>query len=345
MPQRFLSKLTGDWFGGCYLVSGNDGILIKQYIIDLETALLKHHITPLKYSYPDHSLAQLITDYRSSDFFSSRRCIIYRGIDDIDKINIKQVPLLFEIPNPDCLLLLVDATGLAADKDPAAVRLYAALTGPFRKQNACLEIRIPDPSAFNSYLVAEGKKIGLTLSAPVINHLVQQYGYSPSRIIPELAKFKAFIGDERTALTPEDLEKLSVSYVDDCLFAVIDTVFAKDRRAFITKFREFALQKDSGLITLVMLSMRNLLLVKYFKFLQADRVAGAISRVEEFSQAMSGRPLNYYQKKKLADYSRLEDSYLDRLEQALARLERTLKTAPEKIRATETERELLIAMR
>ncbi|MEW5692789.1 MAG: DNA polymerase III subunit delta [Candidatus Hydrogenedentota bacterium] len=327
MSFKLLKQLENKFTGGVYLISGDDGLLIKNYTFDIEKRVKNiNNLSILKYSYPDLAIEKLFEIYSTCDMFASLRCIFYRGIEDIE--DKKLLSPFLKSTNPDCLLLLIDSKG--------SIKEMKQIITMFQQNNSFIEIKTPDKYDFIEFIREEGDKLGLKLSNDAIRYFIEEYGYSPSRILPELLKLKTFLGENKSIITLNELKNLRVSYIQDDFFGLLDSIFDRNLAKFLKEFKNYVI-KDISLLGFISVCIKNLRIIKYYKYLLDENIKNPLCKVEDFCKALFSKPLNYHQKNNLPKYSRLDDSFLNKLEETLAYLEKSLKTSSEKIRATETE--------
>lgn len=215
------------------LVRGNEAVLVD----DVAKKLAAHSVPEREGGIQAETLSaseatpsQLSDVLFSLSFFSAKRILIIRNLEDI-AFEAKNVLLRYlDSPSPDILLLLTLYDDDRSDRKDrmANLKKLESLKDVLKKITAkgdVVECSLRGKNAVSEWIVEEAGKYGKKLTPSALSHFMEYIGNNASRAPMELKKLSIYCG-ERNVITEEDISALVVPHFESTTFMMIDAVCA-----------------------------------------------------------------------------------------------------------------------
>lgn len=251
------------------LVKGNEAVLID----DVAKKLAAHGFLDSENSIPVETLsaseaapAQLSDALFSLSFFSAKRVIIIKNVEDI-AFEAKTVLLRYlDSPSPDILLLLTlfeEDQSYRKDRK-VSLKKRESLSEIIKKitsKGDVIECSLRGRVAISQWVMEEASKYGKKMSPSTLLYFIEHVGNNASSVPMELKKLSIYCG-ERNVITEDDIAALVVPHFESTIFMLIDAVCTGKTRQAMRYLERLLEQKLDPHHIIYMLSRQFKLLLQ-----------------------------------------------------------------------------------
>lgn len=232
-----------------YVIASDDDFLIRKNIDEIKSKLIGFE--EVSYDLKEDSLTRVIEDLDTFNFLVSGKVVVvhnaYILTSEKPKNAVFQNPEILEKyiknPNPDNILIL---TCRKMDERKGIVKLL-------KKSAKIVQINLDIYELILENL--ENYQMDRTTQKFLVDRTLNNY----ERVINELEKLKLYKYDSKI-ITKEDVENIVTKTIDDNIFALIDSIIAKDKKSAFMIYEDMLLHNEEPMKILILLANKIRLL-------------------------------------------------------------------------------------
>lgn len=257
-----------------YLLWGQEELRKREALEALIAELVPPEDRELDVQYIDATNAGLTGETllhaaRDRAMFSERRVVVVLNAGRLRSARHQrtQEVLAAGIPAlPDYTALIFLADAEEADERRGRLPFNEKLMAAIKAAGESRQFAPLKPEEMIQLAAREAMQAGKRLSPPAAAALAQRVGSDSQRLVHEIAKLSAFVGDRGT-ITPEDVAAMVPAPPDDNVFHLLDATMEGNKRGALDLVRQL---RESGMAVPQMLVMlaRTLRQVSQAKYLQ-----------------------------------------------------------------------------
>ena len=232
-----------------YVIASQDDFLIRKNIEKIKSKLVGFE--EVSYDLKEDSITRVIEDLDTFNFLVSGKIVVahnaYLLTSEKPKNAIEQNPEILEKyiknPNSDNVLIL---TCKKMDERKGIVKLL-------KKSAKIVDTTLDIYKLISQNL--EDYQMDIETQKFLVDRTLNNY----ERVINELEKLKLYKYDDKVILK-EDIENIVVKTIDDNIFALIDSIIAKDKKNAFMIYEDMLLHNEEPMKILILLANKIRLL-------------------------------------------------------------------------------------
>jgi len=251
-----------------YVIASEDQFLIKKNIDKIKSKLTGFE--EVSYDLKEDSITRVIEDLDTFNFLVKGKVVVAHNAyfltsekpKNVIEQNIEVLEKYIKNPNLDNVLIL---TCKKMDERKSIVKLL-------KKSAKVLEANL------DVYKLIEENLEDYQMDRDTQRFLVDRTLNNYERVVNELEKLKLYKYDSRV-ITKEDIESIVTRTIDDNIFALIDSIIAKDKKNAFMVYEDMLLHNEEPMKILILLAnkIRLLYQVKVLsKTIYSDEEIGRI---------------------------------------------------------------------
>lgn len=256
-----------------YLIASDDDFLIRKNIEKIKSKLTGFE--EVSYDLKEDSLTRVIEDLDTLNFLVSGKVVVAHNAyfltsekpKNVIEQNIEFLEKYIKNPNPDNVLIL---TCKRLDERKGIVKLLKK------------SVKIVETSLDIYKLITENLE-DYRMDRDAQKFLIDRTLNNYERVINELEKLKLYKYDSKV-ITKEDVENLVTKTIDDNIFALIDSILAKDKKNAFMIYEDMLLHNEEPMKILILLANKIRLLY------QVKVLAKTIYSDEEIGRIIGSHP-------------------------------------------------------
>lgn len=267
--KSIIADINNHDFKRVYLLYGEEGYLRNQYKKRLQEAIIGED-SELNFSHfegKDTPVNEVISLANTLPFMSEKRLIIIDESGLFKKKNEELAMFMKDIPEETCLIFSevdVDKRG----------KLYKEVV----KAGTVVEMTVQKPEVLLKWAAGLLKKDNMRIKESTLRLFLSKVGNNMGLIETELEKLICFRG-EGTEITPEDVELLTTTQIENHIFQMVDAVASKQKQKAMEKYYELLALKEEPRVILSLLARQFRLLYGTKKLVNSGKNKGVIAKI------------------------------------------------------------------
>ncbi len=266
--KSIIEDIKNHDFKRVYLLFGEESYLRNQYKKRLQKAIIGDD-SELNFSHfegKDTPVNEVISLANTLPFLSEKRLIVVDDSGFFKKKNEELAAFIKEIPEETCLIFSegeVDKRG----------KLYKEVV----KLGRAVEMGIQKGDTLLKWSAGLLKKDNMRIKESTLRLFLTKVGNNMGLIETELEKLICFKGPGGE-ITPEDVELLSTTQIENHIFQMVDAVASKHQAKAMEKYHELLALKEEPRVILALLARQFRLLYGAKKLTNAGRNKAVLAK-------------------------------------------------------------------
>lgn len=246
------NQIKEENYSKLYLLTGSEDYLVDQYRDKLVSKLTAPDDTMnyIVYKGENAKVEAIIEFADTMPFFADRRVVLVEDSGFFKKGNEKLEPFLEVIPDTTVLIFV--------EKE---IDNRIKLTKQVAKYGTVAVFDAPDDRTLLIWLNGLFGQENLSVDGATLRYLLDRVGNDMNLLVNEVKKLSAYCMD-KGSVTRADVDKLSVSIVEDKIFEMMDALAEKKREKMMTLYDDLLTLREAPMKILALIARHFMILLK-----------------------------------------------------------------------------------